>query len=132
MDSRSKPARASALEMGNELHSPVRIHDPACQPRMSAATANVPIAVIRAAIFRNVAMKAVNEGSIRPLDAIHAGQSGHIVSIAVSFLRIAPSVPQCGGAATPFRKKSRRRTLINHNFSVAYLVVSGDSVSTVN
>src|SRR5215813_2426308 len=66
MDSRTKPARASALEMGNELHSPVKIHDPACQPRMSAATANVPIAVIRAAIFRNVAMKAVNKGSIRP------------------------------------------------------------------
>src|SRR5262249_50118387 len=66
MGSRSKPARASALEMGNELHSPVKIHDPACQPRMSAATANVPIAVIRAAIFRNVAMKAVDKGSIRP------------------------------------------------------------------
>jgi hypothetical protein len=91
--------------MGNELHSPVKIHDPACQPRMSAATANVPIAVIRAAIFRNVAMKAVNKGSISsPLDTIHAGQSGHIVSIAVFISEQCVFGTAVWQSATPFKK----------------------------
>src|SRR5215470_6906735 len=59
MGSRSRPARASALEIGNDLHSSVKIHDSACHQKISAATANVPIAETRAAIFRNVAIPAV-------------------------------------------------------------------------
>src|SRR4051794_5088297 len=73
MASRSRPARESALEIGNDLHSSVKIHDPACQPKISAATANVPIAETRAAIFRNVAITTVIPGlakrSILPPDS---------------------------------------------------------------
>src|SRR5215510_9200285 len=72
MASRSRPARAVALEIGNDLHSSVKIHDPACQQRIRAATVNVMIAEMRAAIFRNVAILAViprpGKRSIRPPD----------------------------------------------------------------
>src|SRR6266568_5884351 len=55
----SKPARASTLEIGNELHSPVEIHAPACQLRIIAARTPVTNPQASAATFRNVAANAV-------------------------------------------------------------------------
>src|SRR5215831_16302769 len=110
MDSRSKPARASALEMGNELHSPVKIHDPACQPRMSAATANVPIAVIRAAIFRNVAVKAVNKGSIRPPGHNSCGPKWTYCEHCCFISEQGAFGIAVWGGGNTVQKKSRRRT----------------------
>jgi hypothetical protein len=55
----SKPARASALEIGKELHSPFKIHAPACQLRIIAARTHVRNPQASAATFRNVAAKAV-------------------------------------------------------------------------
>ena len=71
---RSTCARASALEIGNVIHSSAKIHDPACQPKISSATANVPIAEIRAAIFRNVAIEAVKaDPNLAPEKTIRFG-----------------------------------------------------------
>src|SRR6267154_3091322 len=55
----SKPARASTLEIGKELHSPVNIHARACQLRIIAARTNVTNVQASAATFKNVAAKAV-------------------------------------------------------------------------
>src|SRR5438874_2599172 len=55
----SQPARASTLEIGKELHSPFKIHAPACQLRIIAATSHVTNPHASAATFRKVAAKAV-------------------------------------------------------------------------
>src|SRR5262245_21090317 len=55
----SKPARASTFEIGKDLHSPVKIHAPACQLRIITARTHDTKPQASAATFRNTAENAV-------------------------------------------------------------------------
>src|SRR5258705_6739813 len=55
----SRPARASALEIGKGLHSPVRIQNVTCQQRIGTTNSDVKIAEISVTNLTNAAARAV-------------------------------------------------------------------------